>query len=378
MSSQQAARRALAGRRCSFRAVLTAAIFLAGLGSSCSSGSGGTTADSHNAYVTLPQAEVVLQVHMNNSSGAISTGAQTVPRVNTSPTGLALSADNKFAYVANATENTVSVFRVNGDGTLTVSGNPVSTGTSPRTATVDASGKFLLVMNVPNVLSGSVSLYSIDAGSGALTEAPGSPFGVGPGPADLKMSGNFVYMANPNSGVVTAYLLDPVNKALAPIGTFTARPGASAIAIDPTGKFLYTANVSDNSVSAFAINSGTGALSLVVGSPYSVVNSPSGLAVDSTSKFLYVANFGSSNISGFTITDSSGVLTPITSNFPVGTGTSPLFLLFEPTGKYLYTGNQSGNNISGFSYDPGTGALTAISGSPFGIGSTPGAMQITH
>jgi len=53
-------------------------------------------------------------------------------------------------------------------------------------------------------------------------------------------------------------------------------------------------------------------------------------------------------------------------------------VLAEPAGKFIYVGNQSSTNVSGYSYDSTTGALTAISGSPFTVGSAPGAMVITH
>lgn len=379
MNLRQAARPALAGSGRFYRVLVAVAVLLAGLSSSCGGGSSSSSSTSHNAYVTLPQRETVLLLHINDSSGVISSGAETVPRVNTSPTGLALGSTKKSLYVVNAAENTVSVFNIAGDGTLTLSGTPIPTGFSPRTAIVDPSGKFLLVTNAgASGLTGSVSLYSIDSGSGALAEVSGSPFDVGPNPTDLRMTGNFVYVALPNSGVVTAFLL--ANTTLSPIGTFSARPGVTALAIDPNGHFLYTANASDNSVSAFTIAPATGVLAEVIGSPYSIgtATSPRGLGIDSSSKFLYVANQGTNNILGFTITSGSGTLAAITTGFPVTTGTAPLFLVLEPAGEFLYTGNQTGTNISGFSFDPSTGALTAITGSPFTIASTPGAMQIVH
>jgi DNA-binding beta-propeller fold protein YncE len=46
------------------------------------------------------------------------------------------------------------------------------------------------------------------------------------------------------------------------------------MAVDPLGKFAYAANDSSNNVSAYAINSTSGALQQVKGSPFAVGTGP--------------------------------------------------------------------------------------------------------
>lgn len=46
----------------------------------------------------------------------------------------------------------------------------------------------------------------------------------------------------------------------------------TSVAVDPSGKFAYVANNGSSDVSAFTINTATGALTAVVGSPFAVVN----------------------------------------------------------------------------------------------------------
>jgi DNA-binding beta-propeller fold protein YncE len=49
--------------------------------------------------------------------------------------------------------------------------------------------------------------------------------------------------------------------------------------VDPTGKFAYVANYGAGNVSGFAINSTTGALTAVSGSPFAAGTNPVSVAV---------------------------------------------------------------------------------------------------
>ena len=61
--------------------------------------------------------------------------------------------------------------------------------------------------------------------------------------------------------------------------------------VDPSGRFAYVANLVGDNVSAYTINSSTGALSAVAGSPFAAGNDPWSVTVDPSGKFAYVANF---------------------------------------------------------------------------------------
>ena len=104
----------------------------------------------------------------------------------------------KFAYVTNTgtgspgfqDEHTVSSFAINAaTGALTSIGAPVAAGDHPISVTVDPSGKFAYVVNfgfegeVDRV--GNVSVYTINATTGALSEIAGSPFAAGNRPRSV-------------------------------------------------------------------------------------------------------------------------------------------------------------------------------------------------
>jgi 6-phosphogluconolactonase (cycloisomerase 2 family) len=86
-----------------------------------------------------------------------------------------------------------------------------------------------------------------------------------------------------------------------------------------------------------------------------------------------VANPGSSNISAFSIDSTSGALTQI-SGSPFDAGSNPVFVVLDASSKSLYVGDQA-STIYGFSIDSSTGALSGAAGFPYSAGSAPSSMS---
>ena len=382
MSFPGSARAALRNRQCLRWTVAVVAIVLAGLSISCGSSSSHSSSASHHAYITLPGAGSVRLLSINNSTGAITVGAQTPPVQGSTPSGLALHPSKKFLFVANSAANTISVFNVASDGTLTLSGTPTPAGVGPRAMVLDPSGQYLLVTNA-GANANNVSVFSVDSGTGALAEVAGSPFPANNGPTEILItpSGKFVYVTNPSIGFITAFkfaagVLTPVQGSPFPSGA-----GVSALAVESGEHFLYAANTIANTISGFAIDPTTGSLTVVPGSPFTSTagTGPSAMAIDASNKFLYVATQGSSDsIWAFTWNETTGTLTAA-SNSPFNLlSAGGLFLLMEPNGGFFYVGSQSGANIAAFQYSSGNALPTVVTGSPFSTGSAPGKMVIVH
>jgi DNA-binding beta-propeller fold protein YncE len=66
-----------------------------------------------------------------------------------------------------------------------VAGSPFAAGTQPSSIAVDPTGMFTYVVNSG---SDTVSVFAIDATSGALTPIGGSPFATGTQPAAIAIS----------------------------------------------------------------------------------------------------------------------------------------------------------------------------------------------
>jgi 6-phosphogluconolactonase (cycloisomerase 2 family) len=390
MSLKTAARAARLGLK-SVRGVVPAVVLvlLAAGAISCGNNRNPQNGPSHNAYVTLPSRGSVLLLHINGSTGAITSGGATPQVLGTSPNGLALLPSKKFLYVANAQANTITIFSVASDGTLSLTGNPINAGSGPHAAVIDPSGKYLLITNS---FTNDISVFSIDGTSGALQEVAGSPFFANNNPAEILFvaSGKFVYVTNPTNGLVTAFTFSSATGALQQIvgSPFAANSGASALAVGGSEKFLYVANTTApnpglgtvGNISAFNIVSTTGALSPIFGSPFTskVGNNPSTLVVTPDNRFLYATTAGSSfSIWCFTIDAASGQLTAVT-NSPFSQNAGDLFSLIDTTGNYLYIGGQSANGITGYTYDANNGTPKAITGSPFSTGVPPGKMVIVR
>ena len=397
MSFLRAARAALPGQSGLRQILVAMVVVLAGLSLSCGSSRGQSRGPNHIAYVTLPSTGQVLLLNIDGVTGAITSGPSTPQVANTTPTGLALLPSRKFLYAMNSRANTISIFSIANDGTLTQTAAPTPAGDGPNMAVIDPSGKYLLVTNN---YGNSVSVYSIDPGSGALSEVANSPFEANANPTQILItpSGQYVYVTNPGIGMVTAFsfsngVLTQVSGVPGglPGSPYVSGAGASALAVDGSGRFLYVVNPSASNpqpyqntvgnISGFNIDPGSGALTPMLGSPfYSTegVTGPTAITVDLTGSFVFALTPGSSySFWSFEIDSTTGALTAITSS-PFSLAAGGLFALADPTGDFLYVGSQSGKNIAAYTYNQNTGVPTAVSGSPFSIGVAPGMMVFSQ
>ncbi len=149
------------------------------------------------------------------------------------------------------------------------------------------------------------------------------------------------------------------------------------VAFSPSGSLLAVANyVASGTVSVFSVDSATGALSQVAGSPFSagadtmsVTFSPSGNLLAATNN-----DGSSSSVSMFSVDQTTGALTQVNgSPFPTGTE-APYSVAFSPSGNLLATANYMGT-VSVFSVSS-TGILSQVSGSPFSVGSGVGPYSV--
>jgi 6-phosphogluconolactonase (cycloisomerase 2 family) len=145
---------------------------------------------------------------------------------------VAIDPTGTFAYVANETGHSVSLYSVNVDtGALAaLSGSPISQSSQAESVAVDPTGKFLLVSTSGNELSS----YAITPASGALTAV--STVGTGTFPVNVVINpqGTFAYVANANSADISVYAINATTGALTQVAgsPFGAGDVARSIAID--------------------------------------------------------------------------------------------------------------------------------------------------
>jgi 6-phosphogluconolactonase (cycloisomerase 2 family) len=245
-----------------------------------------------------------------------------------------------------------------------------------------ASNKIPRFTYVVNGGDNTVSAYTINATTGALTLVPGSPFATGsvPGAFPISISvapsGRFAYVANDGSNDVWAYIINATTGALTavPGGPFAPSTDTRFVTVDPSGKFAYVANCCSHTVSAYTISATTGALT-PVGVPVQTGMSPISVAVDPSGKFAYVANNGSDDVSAYTINATTGALIPVPGS-PFAAGDGPFYVDVDPSGKFAYVANQLSDNVSVYTISAATGALTPV-GTAVPAGTNPNAITTT-
>lgn len=337
----------------------------------------GTTANQY-VYATIPAANQVIAYREDPNSGVLTQLSGSPYAAGDGANYLVLHPSGKFLYVSNPGqgEDDISLFTIQGNGTLIeASRTSVLPNTLPEILAMDPAGSYLYVANVG---SNTISVFSIDASTGALTFSSQVSTGLAPQSMKLTPAGNFLYVSlssepygfiegfSVSSGVLTA--LAPVN---------TDNPDPDALAIDPTGTHLYVANSSaSSSISVFTIDA-AGALAEVAGSPINdTYINPLSLVLDPAGSFLYVANQGSSNIAAYSIDSTTGlpaILTTTTTTGAFATEGNPSFIVGDPTGKYLFVGNQgTGAGIQVF--EVSVGNLTAVQ--TYEIGNTASSIVV--
>jgi YVTN family beta-propeller protein len=307
---------------------------------------------------------------INSTTGALTA---VLPNVSADfgPISVAVAPSGKWVYVANdgareANNGSIFVYDLDGTtGALTLTGDGTgcqnsSTCITPFSLAVHPSGKFAYVADEGGLFPTIVSIFSIDATSGAFTSIGTISAGGRAEAVTLDPTGNFAYVANvvdPGGvpGNVSAYSINSITGALTSIGMTAAGTDPASLAVDPTGKFVYVANSGSSNVSMYTINTTTGALTSI--GQVSAGMNPSSVAVDPTGKFAYVTNSGSADVSMYTIGVTTGALTFMGS---VMAGSAPSSIAIHPSGKFAYVTNFGSNSVSTYSINTTTGTLTLI------------------
>ncbi len=252
--------------------------------------------------------------------------------------------------------------------------NVFATDIGPISLAMSPVSPFLYVVNQT---SGDVTGYTVDPGSGSLVviqgtpSSPASPFPIQPPshPSSVAIAptGNFLFVANGTEGTIAVFSIGgngALTQAGLPVSVGTGATPTS-IAVEHSGRFLYVADSAHNAVAGFAIQS-NGTLAPISGSPFAAGTAPLGLGIDPQGALLFAANSGSNNVSVYAIDSSSGALGQVSgSPFPTG-GVGPSAVAVDADTNFVYVTEQTSHDIAAFSI-ASNGALEQIKGSPFGV-----------
>jgi 6-phosphogluconolactonase len=210
----------------------------------------------------MPPVHLLMGFTINPMTGALTAIAQPPVPANTTPIGLTFARTTEFLYAADLA-NLLGFSAHAATGVLTtVPGNPFAAGMTPFGIASHPAGKFVYVTNNG---SDNVSGYALDAMTGMLMPVPLSPVASGSGPgagpqaAVVEHSGKFLYVLNAGQVSISEYSIDSMSGALTavPASPFLLPAGTlpTVMVADASGSFVYVVNQLGNNIASFLIQS---------------------------------------------------------------------------------------------------------------------------
>jgi len=312
----------------------------------------------------------------------------------------------------NADMDTFSVDLVNGSVAQVFNASGPPTNGQPTAVVLDPAGTFAYVMitqsSAVNDSATGIEAFPVASdgklGSGTTTTLKG---GVAPVAMVIDSAGKFLFVADSSPAAVSVLAIGS-NGGLTEVAgsplvveqgaTQNALPNFSALAVTPTvypsafavcsgsvpptTENLYVTDLANYAVLDYSVSS-AGALTLVAET--ATGSNPSGVTVDPCNRFVYVSNSQPDNtVSAYTVCrvvslpscpDANDSLLPV-SGSPFAVGNSPGALMMDAYAGFLYVLDRGQNAISSFRVSTTTGSLTALSPTPVTTNSVPTAMAI--
>lgn len=261
------------------------------------------------------------------------------------PCHVSVDATGKIVFVANYTTGQLSVFPAGSDGSLgepqvmSAHGSSVNKarqeGPHAHETVASPDNRFLYV---PDLGLDEIRIYKIDPAAQKVS-ANDPPFaklspGNGPRHMALTQDGKFAYVVNELKPVVTVFTRDAGSGALTQIQevSITAEgykgdSGAAEILLDRSGRFIYASNRGPGTITVFSVAPGTGTLKQIqiaeTGGTF-----PRGVEFDPTGRFLFVGDQKANRFVLFDVDQQSGKLHLTGKRFDLP---SPVSFVFVPS-----------------------------------------------
>ena len=312
---------------------------------------------SHYAYVSNSLDNTIQWYSVSTTTSPYLTSQGTLSASGPGPTQTVIHPSGQYLYYTDSATS-VWVTTINSStGALTATAFPSQAGGSGHAnfTVIDPYGRFLYVSDDGGGTGGTITGFTISQTDGSLT-----PIALSPSPFTTNLSapecliidhtGTYLYAINQLNSTISAYTIDQTSGALTPLSTptFVTGNGPYLGGLDPAGTHLYVANSFANTISSFSIGAGgvlgsVGADTTVTGATYL-----ENLVVDPSGTHIYVLDLGTTagQVFGFDI-GSGGVIGSAISGTPVAAGDTPFAgIAIDPTGTLLAVENNYGNNIS--------------------------------
>jgi prepilin-type N-terminal cleavage/methylation domain-containing protein len=216
------------------------------------------SSDGTSVYATNRSSDTISMYSRNTSTGALTALGTPTIAAGSNPWGITISSDGTSVYAVNGSSGTISMYSRNtSTGALTALGTPtIAAGSSPWCIAISADGNSVYATNYS---SNTISMYSRNTSTGALT-ALGTPTiatGVNPDSIVVSADGNSVYVTIENdfiNSTISMYSRNTSTGALTALSTPTISTGANpyAIVVSADGNSVYAVGASANTISMYS------------------------------------------------------------------------------------------------------------------------------
>lgn len=319
-------------------------LYVLGTGSDSTSSSGSTTAPTNMVLEYQIQSDGSLKLtqqiagHVQGNAMVLLSGPKPLKWTTTS------------AYVTTSGDNTVTLYTVASDGTLTA-GASVSTASGPFSASMLPWGSNLLFATQ----SAAPNLYAYDTSAVALSTGMSFGSAASPGGIVISPDGQEAYASDPSAGAVDAFqriqggTWGPLRDTNAAPVVITAASGAGPIGMDASGRYIAVGNQTARSISLIELMGGSA-------TPDTALSyGPLALTFDGTGNLLFVA--GDDGKLHMLSSNGQGTLTELATATLLGTNSATLAV--DPSSRFVYAAGPSG--LDAFSFDATAKTLTPIS-----------------
>jgi len=165
-------------------------------------------------------------------------------------------------------QGAVEALAVSSSGVIApVTGSPYPSGTTPSALSTDPAGGYLYVADSTE---NQLTIYPISSNGALATASPAvAATGTFPDSLTFDATGKYLYVANRNSNNIQSYAITAGTGVPVPSGSYATGPYPQCVIVDPNlNRFVYTADFQGLGSTGYQINPTTGELTGTESSPY--------------------------------------------------------------------------------------------------------------